>query len=110
MKRASIWQLVSVNACDDGMPNAEAFNCLGDMTRLVGIECRRLAFANSTETAMAGANIPKNHEGCGALTPAFEYVWTACLLTDGMEAQVIDNSIHAVESLICANAYLEPFR
>src|SRR5262249_18632752 len=102
--------LISINACDDHMLNAEAFDCLRHVTRFVGIERRRPSFANGTETTMPGTNVTKNHEGCSAFTPTLEDIWTACLLTDGMETQVIDHPIHAVESLVCANSYLEPFR
>ena len=59
---------------------------------------------------MPSAYVAEDHEGRGAFAPALEDVWAASLLTNCVQAQVLDQIIYAVEPLIRANPYLEPFR
>ena len=81
-----------------------------DVARLFGIQITRLSFSNGAKPAMSRANIAAEHESCGAVSPAFEDVWAAGLLTNRMEVQAFDQLQHLV--LICriAQADAQPFR
>ena len=86
MDRASVWKLVSINACDDGVLHAKPPNRFAYVTRLIGIERKWLAFADGAEAAMPGAHVTQNHESRGAFAPALENVRAARFLTDRVQA------------------------
>ncbi len=57
---------------------------------------------------MPSAYVAEDHESRRAFAPALEDVWAASFLTNGVQAQVLDQIIYAVEPFIRANSYLQP--
>src|SRR6185295_305932 len=108
MRCAAVRQFVSIDARDYGVLHTESLNGFANVTRFIGVKRYRLAFADGAEAAMPRADVSKNHEGRSALAPAFENVWAASLLTNGVQAQVIDHSIHTIERIVRTNSDLEP--
>src|SRR5262245_39599160 len=108
MKGAAVGQLVDVDAGNDRVADCQPPNRFADVARFVGVQARRFAFWHRAESAMPSADVAEDHEGCGALTPAFEDVRAARLLTDGMQAQVGDHAAHALEAFCCVKPDLEP--
>src|SRR4030095_12370515 len=90
--------------------NAKLFDSFANVTRLVRVESPRASFTDCTEPAMSSAYVSKNHECRGAFSPALEDVRASSFLTNGVQAQVLDQIIYTVEFLIRANPHLEPFR
>jgi hypothetical protein len=110
MKRAAIGQLVSIDASDDCVFDTELFYGFANVTRFVGVQRSRSPFAHRTKAAMSSTYVAQYHEGSGPLGPALEDVWAPSFLTNSVQAQVLDQSIDAIEPFIRANPNLEPFR
>jgi hypothetical protein len=110
MRRASVGQLIAVDACDYGVTHAQPVDCLAHVSRLFRVEQARFAFRDCAESAMARADIAQNHEGRRPFAPAFEYIGTARFLTYGVKAEVADHFMHALERFVSADSDLQPFR
>jgi hypothetical protein len=78
-------ELVAVHARYDGVLEAHLSGGVSDAPRLVEIELGRLAGKDGAETAGAGTDVAKDHEGGGAVVPALADVRAAGLLADGVE-------------------------
>src|ERR1044072_5107244 len=72
---------------------ADSFGAVG---RFFRIERARRAFADCAESAVACADVAAEHEGCGAIGPAFKNVWTARFLADGVQVETFDQLQHLV--------------
>ena len=79
------------------------------MSRLFGIERAGLTFADSAESTMARADVAAQHEGCGAIRPAFEDVGAAGFLTDGVQVESFDQLQHLVLIGRVTQADAQPF-
>src|SRR6185436_3452082 len=108
MRCAAVRQFVPIDAGDNGVLHTKSLNCFANVTRFIGVKRNRPSLADRAEAAMPRADVAKNHEGRSALAPAFEDVWAASLLTHGVQAQVVDHSIHVVECIVRTNSDLEP--
>ena len=82
---------------------------LRNMARFFGIERSRLAFADSAKAAMTRADVAAEHEGRGAVGPAFENVWAASFLTDGVQVQTFDQLQHPILIGRIAEPDAQPF-
>jgi hypothetical protein len=49
-----------------------------------------LTLADGAKTSMSRANITAEHEGSGAIRPAFKNVWATCLLANSVQVQAFD--------------------
>ena len=107
---ATIRQLISIDARNHCVLDAKLFDRFAHVTRLVRVEISRATLADCTEPAMSSANVTKNHECRGAFSPALEDVRASSFLTNGVQAQVLDQFIDTIESFIRANPHLEPIR
>jgi hypothetical protein len=55
---------------------------------------------------MTSTYIAEYHEGRGPFTPTLEDVGASSFLTNGVQAQVLDQIVDAIEPFIRANSYL----
>src|SRR5687768_4036846 len=84
-------------------------NCFGHVTRLFRIEEAGLSFVHGAEAAMTRADVAAEHEGCGAVGPAFENVWTAGFLANCVQVESFDELQHLVLIRRVAQADAQPF-
>jgi len=82
----------------------------GNVARFFRIQRSRLAFADSAEATMACANVAAEHEGRGAIGPAFKNVRTARFLADGVQIETFDQLQHLVLIRWVAEPDAQPFR
>src|SRR6185503_12329218 len=108
MRGAAVRQLVAIDARDYGVLHTESLHRFANVTRFVGVERDRPSFADGAEAAMPRADVAKNHEGRRTLAPALEDVWATSLLTNGVQAQVVDHPIHIIERIVRTNSDFEP--
>src|SRR5262245_58130568 len=81
----------------------------GNVSRLFGIERAWLTFADCAEAAVARADVAAEHEGCGAIGPAFKDVGTTRFLANGVQVESFDQLQHFVLIGRIANTDAEPF-
>ena len=67
------------------MPKPQAFHGQCDSQCFIWVDCIWLARVNGTVFAPSGADVPKDHQGCGLVVPAFPDVGTPSFFTDGVE-------------------------
>ena len=82
---AFIFQVVSGDACDHDVLQAEVVCYLRDVRWFEGIKFFSLAGMDGAESTRTGSGVPQDHEGCGLLAPAFRKVWTPCTFADGVQ-------------------------
>src|SRR4051812_44682183 len=90
MSRAAIRQVVTIDGRDNRMSQVEMTHGFGDVARLILIKRAGLAFADGTESAMARADVAREHEGRCSIRPALEDVRTPRFLTHGVQVQAFD--------------------
>src|SRR5205085_7510601 len=100
----------AINRSDNRVREIEMAHGFGDMARFIRIKLRRLSLIDSAETAMARAGVAAEHERGGAIRPALEDVRAACLLTDRVQVQALDELQHVVLIRRIAQTYLQPLR
>jgi hypothetical protein len=83
-------------------------NSFGDMAWFFRVERTRLTFADSTKTAMARADVPAQHERCGAIGPTLKNVWATRLLAYCVKIQTFDQLEHVVLVRGVTQSNLEP--
>ena len=86
----SVAEIVAGDGGDYDVAEAHAAGGFGDALRFVGFEGVGLGGFDGAETAGAGAFFAGNHEGGGALAPAFPAVRALGLLANGHQFQVCD--------------------
>jgi hypothetical protein len=95
---ATVRLVVAVDAGNDGVAKAHAGDGFGNSDRLFFIRrTDRLAGGNGAEAAGARANIAKDHEGCGAVLPAFAHVGAAGAFAHGVK---VEGAHDALEILV----------
>ena len=107
---STVGEIVTCDRSNDSMAQAKFRNGLGDSVCFVRVDCQRRIMGDITETAIAGALVAQNHEGGGALFPAFALVWTGGAATDRVKALL---TMYAVDTGIvrpCGKADFEPVR
>src|SRR5258705_1454514 len=92
------------------MGQVELLHGFGDVARLFCVERARFSFADGAKAAMPRANIAAEHEGCGAVRPAFENVWAACFLANRVEVQPLDQLQDVALVRRIAQTNLQPLR
>src|SRR5947207_7811218 len=65
-------------------------HCFGNVTRLLGIERARRAFAYCAKSAMTGTDVAAQHKGRSPISPALEDVWAPCFLTNRVQVQALN--------------------
>src|SRR6185295_1893105 len=91
------------------MSKVQVTDCFGNVARFFGIKRSGLAFSDSAEAAMTCADVAAEHEGRGAVGPAFENVRTARFLADGVQVETFDQLQHLVLIRRVAEADAQPF-
>ena len=91
------------------MSKVQVADSFGDVTRFVGIERARLAFADGAESAMACADVAAEHEGRSAIGPALKNVRTARFLADGVQVETFDQLQDLVLIRRVTQADAQPF-
>ena len=90
------------------MIEVHAFGGFGDAVRFVGFEGEGFGGFDGAEAAGAGAAIASDHEGGGALAPAFPAVGALSFLADGVEFEVGDEGLGGPEDRVAGEADLDP--
>src|SRR5262249_6026995 len=91
------------------MSKVQVADSFGNMARLFRIKRAGLTFADRAKSTMARADVAAQHEGCGAIGPAFKNVRTACFLTDGVQVESFDQLQHLVLIGWVTQADAQPF-
>src|SRR5579862_4415764 len=85
---AAVGLIVAIHRSDDRVAQAHALDGFGDALRLVFLRrAQRLATWYGAKAAGARANIAEDHEGGGAMLPAFAHVGAARAFADGVEVK-----------------------
>src|SRR5436305_10966732 len=92
------------------MSEIEMAHGFGDVARFFRIERAGLAFSDSAESAVARADVAREHEGRRPIRPALEDVWAFRLLTNSVQVQAFDQLEHMILIRRIAQANLQPFR
>jgi len=74
MGGAAVGQVIPGNGRDNGMPDAEAPDGLGDAAGFLRVSRRGLARGHAAEGAVAAADVAQNHERGRTAAPAFPLV------------------------------------
>jgi len=82
----------------------------GNVPRLFGVKTAGLTFSDCTETAVARADVPAEHERRRPVRPALKNVRTTRFLTNGVEIQALDQFEHLVLIGGIAEPDAQPFR
>src|ERR1044072_9953791 len=90
------------------MCEVQVADSFGDVARFFRIERARRAFADCAESAVACADVAAEHEGCGAIGPAFENVWTARFLADGVQIETFNQLQYLILISRVAQADAQP--
>ncbi len=107
---ALVGQVVAVDGCDHGMPQAHACNRARHAGRLERIMPGRLAGLDVAEAAAARAGVTEDHEGGGAALPALTHVRAGGLLADRVEVLLADQLGQLAVALAARRRHLEPGR
>ena len=83
---------------------------LGDALRFIGFERVGFGGFDRAEAAGAGAFFPGDHEGGGAMAPAFPTVRALGLLADGDQLEVGDEGLGGPERRVVGQSHLDPRR
>ena len=110
MRRATIRQIVTIHRSDYGVRQIQMTHCFRNMTRLFGIESARLALTDRAESAVARADVAREHEGSGSVGPALEDVRTLGLLADSVQVQAFYKPENVVLIRRVAQTNLQPLR
>src|SRR5208282_3488439 len=108
---AAVRLIVAIDACDDGITQAHARDGFGNTQRFVFIR-RPSGFAggNRAEAAGARANIAENHEGGGAMLPAFAHVGAAGRFANGMKVKGTHDTLEVVVAIAAKKLHAQPVR
>lgn len=87
---AAVFAVVAIDAGDDGVLEAEGSDGFGDAAGLIEIDGEGGSFLNGAETAAAGADVAEDHEGGGAVVPAFADVGAGGGFANGVELEAVD--------------------
>src|SRR5437660_4701948 len=80
------------------------------MARFFRIKLARLAFAYRAKSAMSRADVTAEHKGCSPVSPALEDVRTLRFLTDGVQAQALNQLEQMILIRGITQTNPEPFR
>lgn len=105
---AAVLLVVAVDAGDDGVFEAEGGAGFGDAAGFVEVHFEGGALLDGAKAAAPGAEVAQNHEGGGALVPAFAEVGAGCAFTDGVKAEVLDEALEFAVVVADGGGRLEP--
>ena len=109
MPGPAVGQIVPVHRGDHGEGQAQARHGFGHPLGLPGVHRPRAALAHVAEPAVAGAHVPQQHEGGGAVDPpALMEVGAPGLLADRDQALGPDEGLHLGHHLRSGNLDLQP--
>ena len=108
-RRAAVGPFVPVHRRDHGEPETQLLHGAGHPLGLVPVQpLVRPARLHRAEPAAARADVAQDHEGGGALLPAFPDVGALGALADGVEAVVPHQPLQFLEIRPLLQAHLEP--
>ena len=85
---AAVGLIVAIHGSDDGVAQAHALDGFGDALGLVFFgRAERLAAGHGAKAAGARADVAEDHEGGGAVLPAFAHVGAARAFADGVQVE-----------------------
>ena len=94
--------IVAIHGSDDGVAQAHSGDRFGDAFGLVfSGRAERFAAGDGAESAGTRANIAQDHEGGGAVFPAFAHIGAARAFADGVQ---IERAHRALQFLIFGSA------
>jgi hypothetical protein len=105
---SAVAEVVASDGGDDHVAKVHAARGLGDACGFVGFERVGLGGFHGAEPAGASAFITGDHEGGGALAPAFPAVWALGFFANRDQFQVRDQGFGGPESRIIWEADLDP--
>ena len=94
--RPAVGQVVTGDAGDDDVLEAERRDGLGDPSRLVVVEPGGPAGLDRAEAAGPGARVAEDHDRGGALVPALPDVRAVGLLADRVQVQAAQQALQVV--------------
>ena len=106
----AVLEVIASDGGDDDVLEVHPVGGLGDAGGFVGFEGVGLGGLDRAETAGTGALVPGDHEGGGALPPAFPTVWALGFLADSDQFEVGDQGFGRPESRVVGQANLDPIR
>ena len=98
LQGAAVVEVVAVDGRDHHVAQAELDHGVGEIVRLVRIDCAGLAGGDVAEGASTGADIAQDHHRRVLLRPAFADVRAAGLLADGMQPVLADDPVRLAVS------------
>lgn len=105
---ASVLEIVTSDGGDDDVLEVHAVGCLGDACGFIFFEGVWTGGFDGAETAGAGAFIAGDHEGGGALAPAFPAVWALCFFANGDEFEIGNEGFGRPEGGVVGEADFDP--
>ena len=108
--RAAVPQVVPRDGGDDDVFEPEPLDGLGHALGFVDLQREGLGRGHRAKTAGARAAFPGDHEGGGALAPAFPAVGALRALADGVQLQVGDEGLGGKEDGVGRQPHLDPVR
>src|SRR5262249_25639349 len=107
-RSSAVRQVVALHRSHHGVLQTHALDSHRDPLRLEDIEPVRKTGFNGTVSAGPGADPAEDHEGRGAIAPAFADVRAMRLFADGVEVEPAHQPLELDEVLASADADLEP--
>lgn len=107
--RAAVGLVVAIDAGDDGIAQTHSRDSFGDAERLFFIgRTGRSSAGHGAKSAGARADISQNHEGGGAVVPAFAHVGAAGAFANGVEIERAHDALEILVTLAAEEFYAEP--
>ena len=106
---AAVGLVIAIDAGDDRIAQTHARGSFGDTEGLFFVRWSSgFAGWHSAETACARADIAENHEGRGAVFPAFAHVGAARGFADGMKVQRAHDALEVVVAITAEKFHAQP--
>ena len=106
--RATVHDVVTSDGGDDDVVQLHALHGLGHALGFVRFERERFGGLDGAKATGAGAAVARDHEGRGALAPAFPTVRALSFLADGVQFEIGDEGLGAPEHGIARQFHADP--
>ena len=107
---AAVGLVVTIDAGDDGVAQSHAGDGFGDAQRFFFIgRADRFARRDGAKAAGTRADVAQNHEGCGAMLPAFAHVGAASAFADGVQIEGAHDALQVLIAFAAQEFDAEPF-
>ncbi len=108
MSGSAIEQIIPSDGGDHGVLQSEGFDDPSYTGWFIFVHRRWRSGRNGAEAAVAGANIPQDHEGGCALPPALAQVGAAGFTANRIQAVIPDQPVEVYEGFSLGEAGFQP--